>query len=364
MVFARVHRVVGLRRQPRTVAGRADPLADRRLAAAAAVRVRRVEPADAVVPGRVHDREGLVLRLALAEELGRRADPAEVAAAEDDPRHAASLRWCRGGLDLPRRQPRRPAGPPGRLLPARLRRSALQHGPRADAQDARGRGGRGRRPHRLQGPPLRDAPPPGELISRLVRRLPRLPRAAPARAPPRSARDGDALPPPRLPRGALRQAPLRRDLRPRAIPQRDHLGLRLRRAREAPLAGQARHDPRVRQGHGELLLRLGGRRPRAVHGAGPRHGGEGGQREVADRRLLAHDRFANRQGEDRLPDPEAPGHPPPLRPGLFTRGRLVPRPVRGQRDARRRRRRARTALRPDRLESRVGAGDAASGCAA
>ena len=56
-----------------------------------------------------------------------------------------------------------------------------------------------------------------------------------AGAPP----DRNALPPPRLPRGALRQAPLRRALRPRAVAERDHLGLRLRRARQAPLAGQS-----------------------------------------------------------------------------------------------------------------------------
>src|SRR2546423_379217 len=57
----------------------------------AAVGVRRVEPVDAVGPGRVHDREGLLLGLAVAEQLGRRADPPEVAAAEDDPRHRPSL---------------------------------------------------------------------------------------------------------------------------------------------------------------------------------------------------------------------------------------------------------------------------------
>ena len=39
---------------------------------------------------------------------------------------------------------------------------------------------------------------------------------------------------------------------------------------QAPLAGQARHDPRLRQGPRALLLRRRGGRPRAVHGAGPR----------------------------------------------------------------------------------------------
>ena len=47
----------------------------------------RVERPDPELPGRVHDRERLVLGLAVPEELGRRADAAEVPAAEDDPRH-------------------------------------------------------------------------------------------------------------------------------------------------------------------------------------------------------------------------------------------------------------------------------------
>ena len=360
MILARVHRVVRLRGQPRAVAGRADPRPDRRFAAPAAVRVRRVEPADAGVPGGVHDREGLLLRLSAPEQLRGRADPAEVAAPEDDPRHAPSLRWSRGGLDLPRRQPGSAADAARRLLPARLRGSALQHRSRADATDARDRRGHRWRPHRLQGPPLLDAPSRGELVPRLVRRLPRLPRAAPARAPPAPPSDRNALPPPRLPRGSLRQAPLRRALRPRAVLERDHLGLRLRRARQAPLAGQARHDPRLREGRAGLLLRLRGRRPRAVHGAGARHGREGRQGQAADRRVLAHDRFADRQGENSLPDTETARRDPPLRPGLYPRRRLVPRSVRGQRHARSRRRRARPALRPRRFESRGGAGDGAA----
>src|SRR5205823_802940 len=65
---------------------RAPPLADPRLAAAAAVGVRGVEGRDAELPGGVHDRERLLPRLALAEEGGRGADPAEVPAAEDEAR--------------------------------------------------------------------------------------------------------------------------------------------------------------------------------------------------------------------------------------------------------------------------------------
>ena len=88
VVRALVHRVERLRREDDLVAHvgalRAEPLADERLAAAAAVRVGRVERRDARLPGGVHDRERLLARLAAAEERGRAADAAEVAAAEDD----------------------------------------------------------------------------------------------------------------------------------------------------------------------------------------------------------------------------------------------------------------------------------------
>ncbi len=76
---------------------------------------------------------------------------------------------------------------------------------------------------------------------------------------------------------------------------------------QAPLAGQARHDPRLRARSGRLPLRRRGGRSRAVHGAGPRDGGEGGAGQAADRRLVAHDRAHCRPREDRLPDAEARG---------------------------------------------------------
>lgn len=50
----------------------------------------------------------------------------------------------------------------------------------------------------------------------------------------------------------------------------------------APLAGEARHDPRLREGPRPLPLRLRGRGPRAVHGAGPRDPGEARARQAAD----------------------------------------------------------------------------------
>ena len=63
-----------------------DPAAEPRLAAPAAVGVGRVVRRDPGRPGGVEDRVRLLLALALAEERGRRADAAEVAAAEDDAR--------------------------------------------------------------------------------------------------------------------------------------------------------------------------------------------------------------------------------------------------------------------------------------
>ena len=67
------------------------------------------------------------------------------------------------------------------------------------------------------------------------------------RARPRAARaPRHAVLPHRLPRGPLLQAAARRDLRPRGVPQRADLGLRLRRQAAPPLARQARHDPRLR----------------------------------------------------------------------------------------------------------------------
>ena len=66
---------------------RAEPLADARLAAPAAVGVGGVERRDAQLPGGVQEPERLLAARALSEERRRRADPAEVPAAEDDARH-------------------------------------------------------------------------------------------------------------------------------------------------------------------------------------------------------------------------------------------------------------------------------------
>src|SRR5437899_266734 len=60
------------------------PSADVGFAAAAAVRIRGVEEVDPGVERAIHQIERLYLGLALAEELGRRANTSEVAAAKPE----------------------------------------------------------------------------------------------------------------------------------------------------------------------------------------------------------------------------------------------------------------------------------------
>src|SRR5439155_24634776 len=79
-------RVEDLGRQHRLVAGRGPPAADPRFAAPASVGVGGVEARDAPLPRGIHQPERLVLALPPPEELRRGADPAEVAAAEDEAR--------------------------------------------------------------------------------------------------------------------------------------------------------------------------------------------------------------------------------------------------------------------------------------
>src|SRR5207302_8954404 len=84
-ILAAVHGAEDLRREDELVAdaARAAPIADPGLAAPAAVRVRGVERADACRPRGVHDRERVLAGVALAEQVGGRADAADVAASED-----------------------------------------------------------------------------------------------------------------------------------------------------------------------------------------------------------------------------------------------------------------------------------------
>jgi hypothetical protein len=79
-----VHRVERLGGELWTDPTRGDPAADRQLAAPAAVGVGGVEVGDAGLPGGVHQGQRLILGQSPAEELRRRADPAEVAAAKCD----------------------------------------------------------------------------------------------------------------------------------------------------------------------------------------------------------------------------------------------------------------------------------------
>ena len=160
---------------------------------------------------------------------------------------ALSCGDARGG-DPPRRQPGPAAAAPGRAFHADLPRPAVQHRPGAAAPPPRDRGRSRRRPHGLRRAALPNDRPRLGGLRRPLRRLPRLPRAAAARGAPPPPAGRHALPAPRPARVALLQGAPRRDLRPRVLPERDRLGLRLRRAHEAPLAGEARHDPRLRQG--------------------------------------------------------------------------------------------------------------------
>src|SRR5438128_923812 len=65
---------------------RLEPATDVRLAAAAAVRIGRVEDIDTGVQRAVHELERLRFVLAHPVEGGRGSDPAEVAASQDDAR--------------------------------------------------------------------------------------------------------------------------------------------------------------------------------------------------------------------------------------------------------------------------------------
>ena len=117
-------------------------------------------------------------------------------------------------------------------------------------------------------------------------------RGSRGRVPPAEA-ERHALLPHRLPRGPLLQGPARRDLRPGVLPQRDHLGLRLRRAHEAALAGEARQHPRLREGS-RARTSSTRRRSTAIPYMAPGlvGAGEGGARQAPDRHLVAHDRHA------------------------------------------------------------------------
>ena len=162
----------------------------------------------------------------------------------------------------PRRQPHRAPDAARRLLHADLPRSAVQHRTRRRPVRARRTCARSRAPRRraptppparrrrhlgVQGSAVPAHPRRPLQLRRPLRGLLGLPRAAPHRGLATARRRRHPLPAPRLPRGALREGDARRPVRSRVLPERAHLGLRLRSQVEEALADEARHDPRLRE---------------------------------------------------------------------------------------------------------------------
>ena len=165
---------------------------------------------------------------------------------------------------------------------------------------------------------------------------PRLRRDAPPARP-----DRHALPPPRLPRGALRQGRSSTACSAASSFLNEIIWAYDYGAKAAqPLARQARHDPRLRQGPRPLLLRLRGGRSRALHGARPRHRREGRPRQAA-RPTSGGTRSSPPPAREKTgyPTQKPEGDRPPHGAGLHAAGRPVPRPLRRLRHPRRRRRR-------------------------
>ena len=107
------------------------------------------------------------------------------------------------------------------------------------------------------------------------------------------------------------------------LSERDHLGVRLRRAGDEALAGEARQHPLVHARSGAVHVQPGRERPHSVHGPGAGGRGEGGAGQDADGCVVAHDRVADGQGEDRVRDAEAAGDPGADCAGAFQSGRVV-----------------------------------------
>ena len=116
------------------------------------------------------------------------------------------------------------------------------------------------------------------------------------------------------------QAAARRALRPRVLPQRADLGLRLRRQaaaaagrRSTTRSSSTSRTPRAYYFDAEAVDREPYMAPGLVTPEKAR------ARQAADRRVVAHDRLPHRAREDRLPDAEARGARAPLRAGLLAR---------------------------------------------
>ena len=184
------------------------------------------------------------------------------------------------------------AGLPDGLRPARLHRPALQHRQRAGAHATAHGARRGRRPHRLQGRALPHRGARQHGLARRLRRLPRLPRAAPRR--------GAAHPRPRR----LALLPHRPRARPTTARSCSTSSSGARRflneivwaydygGRPAQRAGRPSTTPSsgTRATRHGYVFHYDDDRPDPVHGAGPRRTGEGRARQDADRRVVAHHR--------------------------------------------------------------------------
>src|SRR5262245_53039434 len=123
------------------------------------------------------------------------------------------------------RQSALPADAPRRFGAADLHRPPIQHGADAGTPPAADGARRRRRPRRFPRAALPYDAPWRRGVRRRLRRLPRLPGAAPVRGVPGARAPRLVLPPPRLPRSPLLQGAARRDFRAALLPERDHLGL-------------------------------------------------------------------------------------------------------------------------------------------
>ena len=238
-----------------------------------------------------------------------------------------SARAAQRGSDPPRGQPRRASRLRRRLLPARLRGSALQHRSAAAAADDGRRGEAGRRPERASaggatrpaccaGPP---SPMPSTTTSASSSRGCGSSTAC-------SLRPG---------RSTFISTIARRTTRRCSSTGSSVASASSTRSSgpttTAPARGAGGRRSTTRSSSTSRIPSATGSTPRPSSASRTwpraRHRGEGGARQASHGRLVAHDRLADGQGEDGLSDAEAGGHPPPDRPGLLAAGRLVPRPV-------------------------------------
>ena len=233
---------------------------------------------------------------------------------------SATTSTCCGGSPIPRAP--------------HLHRPAVQHRQGAGARSRSHRAGRGRRPHGVPGPALPHRHARLLRVRGRLRRLPRLPRAAPARGPAPPDADGSLFfhidyrevhyckvlldgmfgrdPSSTRSSGPTTTARGRGTAGPRSTTPSS--GTRATRRTTCTTTTRSTASPTWRPA----------RRPR-----------EGRARQDADRHLVAHHRQPDRQGEDRLPDAEAARHPRADREGPLGPRRPGAGLLRGQRHDRR-----------------------------